>query len=641
MRQALLTGEYSDNVEAILTNSFGGRVNEATKLRLYKALASKGVAQIVEPGETGPSRLLGIETGRMAIKVPETNLETGRTNMVERSMFVQRRLIPELRNILDTDQRLEQNRLARAITNLQLFQLADATAHIKNIHSVIVNSLGSTSIGRDVLRKLPFISSGRAVAQITKVSKEVSADTPAIRAELAQMAKRGLIRPDYPATGIQKITHAQQLIHQVDTASRILMNRWFDNLVERGLAKPTIENRRNFVQQIGEYNRRLMPRTEAMLRDFGISPFIVAGRTFNRYSKRLITGAPGFETASARAAISARAAQLSGLVMATTVPAVVNSVTSGSPFGRPGTPIGAIDFGPGLDTDKGKQRGLDLFNLVGIRRGLRATGLNAVIQGTIEGRQPADIGGHAVSDIVTTAAHPYTGPFVGAAFQGLTGKRLDLRSGYSENFGSRQIGGFPQYVENLRVALKQQNPFLYGLLQKPIEAGFQLGGVPPSSTDEPSAVTSTVSGLFKSPLSAVGYREYSTPAVTMAGQLNMSQPYTPEQDQRYALRRAIYDKFTSEPAEARAILTEGLASGILTKADISAIKRREKEPDLLVNRVKRLDVKNAVKVFGIATYEEKAKIYPIVREKIRNSSSITPIQRADYNETLTKMVATF
>jgi hypothetical protein len=208
--------------------------------------------------------------------------------------------------------------------------------------------------------------------------------------------------------------------------------------------------------------------------------------------------------------VVARAAQVSGLVFATTLPAIINSFTTGSMGGRPGTPVGAIDFGPNFDTKDGKRRMLDILHLTGMRRGIRLLGIDAAVEGFREGQTHNEILGKMGQDIVTTSLHPYIGPGLGAAFQTLTGKRIDLRAGHVTVAESRNVGGGKQYVENLRVALKQANPFIYGVLQRGIEAGMANLDIPP----EPGSarpLQQTLEGAFKAPLGAIGYKEPKNP----------------------------------------------------------------------------------------------------------------------------------
>jgi hypothetical protein len=491
MRRAAGTGQYSTDPGLILTNSLARRYNEVTKLRFYNAVEKTGNGFIADAG-VRPTNTDGLT--RLAIKMPETNPETGLTRPVEKSLWIKNDLAREARDVLNTDMAAPTNPVFKALTQVQLLQLADATAHMKNIHTVLANSLGASKPWQDAVRKLPFLSTADTVGRIASVVREVASDTPAIRDEIAQMAKQGMIRPKYPSTGIQKITKMQDAIHHVDTAARIVMNRFWDNLSERGYVTDTPAARRQFVQQIGEYNGRLMGHFSRTLRNYGASPFVVAGRTFNAFSKRLLTGDPGFKAATPQAAAMARAYQLTALTMATTVPAIINYATTGKFGGRPGTPIGAIDTG--MNNEKGDKKIIDLFQLMGIRRGLRATGLGAVTEGLREGKSFNEIGGKAIEDITTTASHPWIGPGLGAMYSGISGKRLDLRGG-AWPYAAKQVkeGGLKQYGENLRVTLKNQNPLLYGIL------------APLVGETEDTYTQGLAHGLLKAPMSAVGYVE--------------------------------------------------------------------------------------------------------------------------------------
>ena len=528
-RKAKLTGTYATDAELILLNSLGGRINEVTKLRLFKALERQGAGAITDGRERGPASLNGEVTARLAIRMPEPGKD-GRTALVEKSLYVPRSIAPEVRSILNTDMKLAHHPVASFVTQIQLMQLADMASHLKNMHSVIVNALGRGSVTRDLLNRVPFLSSVNSIREIWKVGNEVAADTPAIRAEIAEMAKWGGIRPSYPSTGIQKITHGQQIIHAADTAARIIMNRRYSELVARGWAKNDQRSRRDFVQQLGEYNRRLMGRYQQAARDIGISPFIVAGRTYNRYGRRLVTGAPGFEATSKGAEWKARAIQLSTLAAAAVIPALFNTFTTGSIFGRPATPIGAIDLGPQNDTEDGKQRIIDLFHLIGIRRGLRSLGVNAVMRGVKEGQGANEIAGNAIEDAVTTAAHPWVGPGVGFVVKALTGVRLDLRrNSYSEpaKIGDDKAEGAAKYLGNAANALKEQNPFLYGVLAYPFQ------------DTHAEALKDVQQGLFKSPLRATGYSEVKPSAggQSSGGRMNaprMAPP--PRRERTYGLR---------------------------------------------------------------------------------------------------------
>lgn len=501
MKLARFTGQYSTDAEAVLTNVIGPRLNETTKLRLYDALTDSGAAVELDYGETPPAEIQGHKAVRLPIKVPETG-EGGLTRLVEKALYVRADVAREVRDVLNTDMPLPQNKMARWLTTIQLAQLTDMTAHLKNIHTVLAAAPGTRSAFTDAMRRLPILGSVDSIARIVNVTRGIIADTPASRAEQASMARLGLLRPEYPLTGLQKITRGQQVIHHVDTASRIVMNRFFDNLVAAGRVVNSEENRASFVQQIGEYNRRLMGPIMRAARDAGFAPFVVAGRNYNRQARRLLTGNPGVEASTLGEASKMRLVNiLAGLVAASVLPAILNLLTTGNLGGRPGTPIGAWDLGYDPD-EQGRHRVIDLMQIVGIRRGLRGTGTNAVIEGIREGQTWDEIIGHAGQDVTSTLSHPWMGPALGFAYQTITGKRLDLRGGPEAPEALNVGGGGKQYIENARTALENQNPLLAGVLS-PLTDPYE------SEDSYPERIGK---GLIKGPTSAFGVYDLQSPA---------------------------------------------------------------------------------------------------------------------------------
>lgn len=497
-RRAMMTGKYSVNPDLVLTNSFGRRINETSKQRFYKTLIDAGVAEMAD---SNPGKLRGKETVAMPIDVPETDPGTGITRNVHKTMYVQKDLISEVRGVLNTDLRLEQSRLAGITTQVQMLSLGDITTHIKNMVSVLNYSIGRNKTYMDVVTRLPYLSHAVTLKEVYDVVGEIASDTPKIRREFANMSKLGMGREHYPSTGVQAITHAQDLITSVDMAGRLIMNRRFTNLVESGLAKDSPVNRRNFVQQMGEYNRRLMVEWERALKDKGYSPFIVAGKNFNRFGARVVTGHPGFEAASNSAAIKLRAAHLSGLVIASVLPALANLVTTGTIWGRPGTPVGAIDLGPGFDTENEDDKRtmdytiIDVFQLLGIRRGLKRIGVNALIEGIKNDDTGSEMAGKALRDFTQTNLHPYIGPGAGLGYKTLTGQRLDMRGGDNE-FALKKQGlvGIRRNIEWAREGAKETNPLLYSFIsafgKEDVGGGLQgIGGA-----------------AFKQPLGAIGLK---------------------------------------------------------------------------------------------------------------------------------------
>ena len=597
-RAAKFTGDYSTNARTILSGVLNHRYNEVTKLRFYKDLVKSGSAVISnKPVE----EIKGQPAKRLAIKIPNTD-ETGRTNQVERSMYVRGDLVREIRQVLGTDMPMSGNVVVKTLTQVQLAQIADAVTHAKNIQTVVSRAQGAGAWA-DVVRKVPGLGSLDALKRIYEVHDEIVKDSPAIRSEIAEMAQNGLIRPEYPSTGLQKITRGQKTLHDIDTASRIVMNRFFDNLAERKLVDPSIENRRNFINQIGQYNDRLMGDWMAKAKRSGVSPFVVAGRNFNRQGRWALTGNPGVEASSLGSAAYLRGVNLLHTGLMFTVPMMLNVLTTGKPGGREGTPLGMWDLGS--DEEGGKHKVIDLLQWTGIRRGLRGTGLESLIEGERAGKTMNQMAGDAVKDVAQTALHPWVGPAPAFAVKAATGMQPDLRG----KMDAQRVkeGGGKQYIENFRAALESQNPLVYAMI-RPM---FQSWGL--DTLKQNAYVMGIGSAFLKSPAGAVGIRD-AYPPTSGAEQaiLNVmhskAQFYpTPDSKEKRQTIESVVDKLKrgeSIPEEqARAMQRLG-------------IKQQDWRERLVYSRAqsmfKKLEFDDMLDVFGEVSDKDKQELYPIL-----------------------------
>jgi hypothetical protein len=480
-RAAAFTGEYSNDARLNLLAALGPRLNEASKLRFYNALIQSGAALPFD--SPAPETIQGQAATTLKMEIPFTPVDEkgfkGQTQYIDREMPVRGDIAAEIRRVLGTDMKIPQNIFARSLNNLQVKQAVDLFAHLQNIISVITRAQGAGSVWADVVRKMPVLGRADCVARIYQVMREVSGDSPAIREEIAQMAEHGLIRTDRQEEDwFQKLTHGQELIHAVDTASRIVMNRFFNNLVERGLAIDEPANRRGFINQVGQYNRRLMGPIMQVALDWGMSPFVVAGRNFNLQGVRGITMNPGVQATNKGAAVQMRLTNALGMALtASAIPMILNTLTTGRPGGRPGTPIGAWDLGMAED-EKGAHKVIDLLQWLGARRGMRAVGLDALVEGLRAGHTADQIAGEASGQAAQTWMHPWLGPAPAFVWRAVTGKSPDLR-------GKMEAERYPgdngkQALERLRAAIKSQNAPFYALQRPAWQAmGFDLSDKTP------------------------------------------------------------------------------------------------------------------------------------------------------------------
>lgn len=621
-RHAQFTGDYSTNLEAILMNVYAPRWNEVTKSRLYNQIVDSG-AGVWADGKTRPDKIGDKEAVWFPVDLRETN-ENGDTHTARKGMWVRSDLVEELRIALDTDLRIHRNPVLNGFTALQLAQIADAVTHSKNLHSCIVRAQGADAAWKDAIRKIPGIGTADAIARVFSVGREVLADTPAIRSEMAEMAKQGLLRPQYPPSGFQQVMHTQEFLHKMDTACRIIMNRFYNSMVERGLAVDNPHNRRQFINQVGQYNDRLMGKYMQSFKRMGLAPFIVAGRNFNRQGTRWITGNPGFETTGRPASARIYLMNAMGTVVLATIPMMLNAITNGTPFGRSGTPIGAWD--PGIDEDeKGKHRVVDLFQMVGFRRGLKRLGLEALIEGAREGHDFNQIAGQAFMDIGRSAMHPWLGPGVSGAIKALSGYQLDVRG----KFEAQKIpeGGILQQVENARAALESQNPLLYSMA-RPLLAAAGIDQKPEKPYMDELSKT-----FLKSPYSAFGIKDVypgMSGAELMARNILQSgyaEGMTPDQQRTYEARQAVKGEFKDAGPTA---ITAAIAAGTITRAQGMRMLKDAQRTNLQ-NLVGRIDkAGDAVKVYHAATPEEREGIKGIVAKKINSGFKAGGIAKEEY-----------
>jgi hypothetical protein len=476
--------------------------------------------------------------------------------------------------------------------------------------------------------------------------REIASDTPAVRKELADMAQAGLVRPDYQhANWLQKVGEKTgwqwlkglstgEMLHDLDTAARLILNRQYTELVNQGRAVDTPQGRRKFVLTVGNYNRRLMGPLMKAARDAGISPFIVAGRTYNRNAVDLVTGSPRFDAPTQSAQRQARLTQLGMLASIALTAPLVNMITTGTPGGRSGTPLGAIDLGTDDEGD-GTHKVWDVLQLAGIRRGLRSTGLEAVGQGLAEGKDANTIAGNAVTGTLQAAAHPWLGPAVGFVAKAATGRQLDIRGRMEA--ATIPEGGAKQYLENLRAALESQNPLVYSLTRP----AFQAAGLDQKPADEEEGYLGGVLGtLAKSPAGAAGVKDVRPGkdaaedlAANLAKLRFAGQSMTPEDAGKFELKGQLLAKLRSDPDEGEDAIERAVEDGQISEQEAANLHKKAGMSPFQWN-VRSLSAEDAAKVYEAATDEEREHIRDAVVSKIAGSKDLSHEQQDEIFERL-------
>jgi hypothetical protein len=445
------TTDYNEIARRMITGNF----EESSKRQLYDQLTKDGVAVILPKGERPPEI-----NGRVPEKIPieQRGLPSASgARTINRVMWVDPRAYPEVRKALNVDATFKGSALSHISNILNTLQLkgpVNGVFHVANILSSIAGSQGGKSVVADLVRKLPGVNVVDALARIVSRARDVIADSAEVRQEIAKLAQTGAGRAPFEGNGPMG-----RLIQLVDKAARLVRNDMYDNMVQRGWAKDSEAARREFINQIGQYNPRLMGQITSKFKEWGVSPFAVAGISFNRQALRRVTASPGITPASTMANVGMRAAELGSLVATLfAAPMAINYALTGKSMGRPGTPLGAIDTGK--TTGDGRAITVDPQQWTGLRRGLRITGANATATGLMKGQSHGEIIDNAVRDQIGGFLHPYAGPLVNTA--------ATLSTGFNASFYKQAQTARPgqsQMAQNAIAAAKQLNPMVGNAIQ--------------------------------------------------------------------------------------------------------------------------------------------------------------------------------
>jgi hypothetical protein len=249
---------------------------------------------------------------------------------------------------------------------------------------------------------------GRADALVS-FGKLITKSLQDNQGQLKELAEIGALRETH-ATGSKynPLTWSGKAIHWMDTSTRLMLDDAYKSMVKEGWVPKTETARREFVNQVGQYNRRAQNALVRLFRDTGIGPFATAGTTFNALGIRMATLSPGVQASSGYAAAALRANVLSKWVGAGVLVAGLNYSITGKMLGRPGIPFGNVDTG--RDDKNGRPLSIPVFDLLGLGRAMRVIGARGAIDAYRKGLTNADIRDSAYRDIWNSAVSPFAGP---------------------------------------------------------------------------------------------------------------------------------------------------------------------------------------------------------------------------------------
>lgn len=250
---------------------------------------------------------------------------------------------------------------------------------------------------------------------------------------------------------------ASRFLDGLDNVVRLSMDRAFTKMAAQGLAADTPANRRDFLNQMGQYKYAAQAKIVQLLRATGIGPFATAATNFVSQGIRNLFLSPGLKAATPAAAARLRAERFAALAGAMGGAALLNYAIWGRWDGGDDVPLGGVK----LFSWGGRTYFVDVGRLTGLTRGLRSVGAMPWLEAGLREKDPstaARVHGSVV-DVTHALLHPATGPGVSFGYTAVTG-----RNTLGADVAGKPEEGSVQEWENFKAAVRNANPTLATVL---------------------------------------------------------------------------------------------------------------------------------------------------------------------------------
>lgn len=480
------TGQaYDANYDNLMQGTFGKQLEIANKNLFDDALVKSGLAEIGGPADKpiiGGEETVGFPIQRKTVVVPGEGAFSQ-----NKTLWIKRSLSREYRNAANVDDNPWKDVVAvkafSALSRAALAGLTDATVHITNLTTSLLqlptsklNLIADTllsaagrldvpiAMARTAIRGAP--EAARAITQ-SRLLKPITPDvlTDAIdkaywknQGEFARLANIGAMKEQGLSHGIPPFRQMSEVVKWYDRTTRLVLSDAFRDLAKRGVFENNPTNEREFINQVGQYNKRVQGVVIRAARNSGLAPFATAGRAFNVLGVRAATLNPGAPATSAMNAGLLRLNMLSKWGGTLAFVGLCNYAITGRIFGRPGTPIGYVD--KGTNDAQGRMENFPVINLTGQGRALRVIGARGAIEAARKGLPAQTAFDSAARDVVNSWVAPFAGPPVKFGVDAATGQE----PGVGLPRASKVVPpGQSQTLQNLKDAAIAANPLVKGL----------------------------------------------------------------------------------------------------------------------------------------------------------------------------------
>lgn len=407
-RKGNAPGGYDVDIREMIRNSLERAAEVAAKRELYDTMKEAGIARQGESGKPneGWRELPNVFTGP------------------EKSLYVREEAYKDVRQALAVDLPWKRLPGAALLTKASLMSTLELAYHAKN---------QITFLMQDGVRPTDLFKNAIGYIQ----------GKPEIAARLTELARIGALKGEGRDAGmllgakyksLDPTYHTSRLLDGLGDVMRLTASDAFDRLAGtkpdlivdafrrinagKPLAVNTETAKRDFINQLGQYNKLAQQSFVVFLRDTGIGDFATAGTNYAVQGLRTLTLSPGVQATTPTAAVAMRAGRLGKMVGVMATVALANYLAWGRVDGDDATPTGSIKLGK----DGNKTVSYDLADLIGLKRGLRSVGLLAVLEGQRKGEDANKTATKAVDQAAMSALHPMIGPPVEFAREAVTGK---------------------------------------------------------------------------------------------------------------------------------------------------------------------------------------------------------------------------
>jgi hypothetical protein len=461
-RMAKGTAEaYRPSYQEAMRNTYTRQLEISNRNKFDRMMVEAGHAIIDRPGRQNELKIGGEGVTPFEIKRMVLQLDGQRIPRFE-NIYVRNSIAPEYRSALNLDPKFSVpvvTPMAKLINGLALSGLTEVTAHIGNLSHALFWRPGVTQnfwgeIGLSALGRVDV-----PVAIIKALRKFTAEDKTRIR-ELTEIS--AMREPPPPKSGFNLTKWGGAVIEHMDTRTRLQLDRMYQNLAEQDLVPKTETARREFVNQVGQYNRRAQGQVMHWLRDTGIAPFVTAGRAFNVLALRTALLNPGIEStgAASRLALGATmAAKVGGtLTLIATLNYLLTHKKGGGVFGRPGVALGAVDLG--VDDKNKRPLTLNLANILGLQRVARVTGIRGGAEALRYHLPLGTVLDSTYRDLQNSWTAPVLGPLARTVSLAATGRQPAIGVPRTAKVVPP---GQSQTLENLKTAAIETSPIAAGI----------------------------------------------------------------------------------------------------------------------------------------------------------------------------------